>query len=100
MKNRSVGAITLTAALAAIVVLALRATPTAGQAAGGQFPRTKDGKPNFGGIWQANNTANWDLQDHAARQGPVLALGAAFAIPGGLGIVEGNEIPYKPDALA
>jgi hypothetical protein len=29
-----------------------------------------------------------------------MALGAAFSVPGGLGIVEGNEIPYKPEALA
>jgi hypothetical protein len=63
-------------------------------------PRTFDGKPNLNGIWQANNTANWDLQDHAAKQGPVMTLGAAFSVPGGLGVVEGNEIPYKPEALA
>jgi hypothetical protein len=25
------------------------------------------------------------------------ALGAAFSVPGGLGVVEGNEIPYKPE---
>jgi hypothetical protein len=34
------------------------------------------------------------------RQGPVLVLGAAFSIPGGLGVVEGNDIPYRPEALA
>jgi hypothetical protein len=59
-------------------------------------PRTTDGKPDLNGIWQAINTANWDLQDHAAREGPVVALGAAFSIPGGQGVVEGNEIPYQP----
>ena len=63
-------------------------------------PRSSDGKPNLSGIWQAANTANWDIQDHAARPGPVMALGASFSVPGGLGIVEGNEIPYKPEALA
>jgi hypothetical protein len=62
-------------------------------------PRTADGKPNLNGIWQAVNTANWDIQDHAAKQGPVLSLGAAFSIPAGLGVVEGNEIPYQPAAL-
>ena len=35
-----------------------------------QVPRTADGKPNLNGIWQAMNTANWDIQDHAARPGP------------------------------
>ena len=84
-----------------------------------RLPRAIDGKPNFSGIWQANNEANWDLQAHAARpaavtqQGvypydyarvpaaPVLALGAAGAVPGSLGVVQGDgEIPYKPEALA
>jgi hypothetical protein len=46
------------------------------------------------------NTANWDIQDHPARKGDVLVLGAAFSVPGGPGIVEGNEIPYRPEALA
>jgi hypothetical protein len=46
------------------------------------------------------NTANWDLQAHEARQGPVVALGAAFSVPPGAGVVEGNEIPYLPAAAA
>jgi len=52
--------------------------------------RTADGKPNFAGIWQAMNTASWDIQAHAAQKG----------VPGGPGVVEGNEIPYQPWALA
>jgi hypothetical protein len=52
------------------------------------------------GIWQALNSANWDLLDHAARPGPVVTMGALGAVPGGLGVVEGNVIPYKPEALA
>ncbi|MDH4065971.1 MAG: hypothetical protein OEW19_16345, partial [Acidobacteriota bacterium] len=32
--------------------------------------------------------------------GPVFALGAAFSVPPGIGVVEGGEIPYLPDALA
>ena len=64
-----------------------------------QIPRTADGKPNLTGIWQVMNTANWDIQTHPARQGPVIALGAAFSIPPGLGVVEGDEIPYQPAAL-
>jgi hypothetical protein len=63
-------------------------------------PRTPDGKPNLNGVWQALNSANWDLSDHAARPGAVIAMGALGAIPGGLGVVEGNEIPYKPEAAA
>jgi hypothetical protein len=62
-------------------------------------PRTADGKPDLNGIWQAVNTANWNIQDHAAAAGPLPALGAAFSIPGGQGVVEGNEIPYRPETL-
>jgi hypothetical protein len=63
------------------------------------LPRTFDGKPDMNGIWQALNTANWNLVDHPSGQGPV-ELGAFFSIPGGQGVVEGNEIPYRPEALA
>src|SRR5437879_3885398 len=63
-------------------------------------PRMPDGKPNLSGIWQALNTANWDLQDHAARPSLALALGAAGAEPGGPGVVEGGEIPYLAAAAA
>jgi hypothetical protein len=63
-------------------------------------PRTPDGTPDLGGIWQALNTANWNIEAHAAKQGPVVALGAAFAVPPGPGVVDGGAIPYLPDALA
>jgi len=74
------------------------------------------GKPDFSGIWEANNTANWDLQTHKARPmvaqpgllpgsvvlaAPVVPLGSIGWVPGGLGVVEGDgEIPYKPWAAA
>src|SRR6202795_4874094 len=63
-------------------------------------PRTVDGKPNLNGIWQALNTANWDLEGHAARPSLVVALGAVGAEPGGIGVVEGGEIPSLPAAKA
>jgi len=63
-------------------------------------PRTADGRPNLNGVRQALNEANWDLEPHAAAQGPVFALGAQHSIPGGIGVVEGGSIPYKPEALA
>jgi hypothetical protein len=85
---------------ATIGVLVVATELTRAQAPVNALPRLGDGKPNFNGIWQANNTANWDLVAHQARQGPMTALGAAFSIPGGLGVVEGNDIPYRPEALA
>jgi len=72
-------------------------TAVAGRAAEG-LPRLPDGKPNLSGIWQAMNTANWDLRPHAAAPGLVVALGAEGAEPGGAGVVEGGEIPYLPAA--
>jgi len=69
------------------------------QAPSYRAPRTADGKPNFNGIWQAINSANYDIEAHAAAPSPVLELGAAGAIPGGLGIVEGGTLPYRPEAL-
>jgi len=71
-----------------------------GQAQGGFKAPRLDGHPNMNGIWQALNTANWDLQTHAARKGPLVSMGAAGAVPPGNGVVEGEEIPYKPEALA
>jgi len=81
-------------------VLSLAVRPVAGQSAAPGVVRTAEGKPDFSGIWQALNSANWDLQAHAARMGPVVALGAQFSVPGGIGVVEGNEIPYLPAAAA
>ncbi|MGH2400578.1 MAG: hypothetical protein ACRDF6_12125, partial [bacterium] len=81
-----------------------QATAPAGRgqapAAAPRIPRMPDGKPNFTGLWQYIGTANWDIQDHSAQPGPFHQLGAIGAIPAGQGIVEGNEIPYRPDALA
>ena len=83
-----------------------------GQSRTGAIPRL-NGKPDLNGIWQTINTANWDIQAHSAkpalamRPGPVvpipakevLAFGAVGAIPAGLGVVEGDELPYTPEGL-
>jgi hypothetical protein len=80
-----------------VVILCLAAVPIFGQTAN-RPARMPDGKPNLNGIWQAMNTANWDLQEHASRAGLVVALGAEAAEPGGPGVVDGGEIPYLPAA--
>ncbi|MEX1034239.1 MAG: hypothetical protein WDZ30_12820 [Cellvibrionaceae bacterium] len=72
---------------------------TAAHGTSAEIPRTPDGKPNLSGIWQTIGSAHWDLEPHMAKAGPVVELGAVGAIPGGLGVVEGGKIPYKPEAL-
>ena len=91
---------TAIAAAALLTILSLTAPPAAAQTQPYKAPRTADGKPNLNGIWQALGTAYWDVEGHAARPGPVVALGAAGAVPAGLGVVEGGEIPYQPWAAA
>jgi len=61
-------------------------------------PKTRFGQPDLQGIWQVLNTAAWDVQDHAAQRYP--GLPARFSVPAGPGVVEGNDIPYQPWALA
>ena len=78
----------------------LATTPARSQGPAYKAPRTADGKPDLNGIWQAMNTANWDLQPHSATAGMLWQAGAAGAEPAGMGVVEGGEIPYLPAALA
>ncbi|HLX44410.1 MAG TPA: hypothetical protein VKR43_13290 [Bryobacteraceae bacterium] len=57
-------------------------------------------KPDLNGIWQVLNTANWNLEGHAASAGYLAQLGAIGAVPPGLSVVEGDTIPYLPEAAA
>ena len=101
MRGRISGAMTAIVSATVGVIVSL-SVPMGGQAPpAARAARMFDGHPNLNGIWQAMNTANWDLQDHPAQAGPVVnRIGALGAIPPGQGVVEGNEIPYKPAALA
>lgn len=83
-----------------LVWLASAAIPVLCQTSAYRAPRTPDGKPNLNGIWQALNTANWDIEAHSAAPGPLPALGAAGAVPPGQGVVEGGELPYQAWAVA
>ncbi|MFN7985492.1 MAG: hypothetical protein U0Q11_26935 [Vicinamibacterales bacterium] len=104
----------VSAAAATAALVALQVAPVSGQQAPAyRAPRAADGHPDLNGIWQAMNEANWDIEMHMARPAlqtrpgpygpvpapPVLAMGAAGAVPPGVGVVEG-ELPYKPEALA
>jgi len=93
-------AIAVVSGILALAISQMMRQPVEGQVPGMKPPRMADGKPNLNGIWQAMGTAHWDLQDHNARSGPVLELGAIAAVPAGLSVVEGNEIPYQPWAAA
>ena len=75
--------------MAAAAATVLTASPAAAQS-GAALPRTADGKPDLSGIWQAATTANWNIQAHAAEKD----------VPAGLGVVEGDEIPYQAWAAA
>jgi hypothetical protein len=81
MTNRFIGSL-----IGTVAMLALGPAPAAGQA----LPRTPDGKPDLSGIWQAVNSAAWNILPHAADPD----------VPAGLGVVEGNELPYTPAAAA
>ena len=76
-------------------------------------PRLSNGTPDFNGIWQALNVANYDVEPHIARSAmqlregphsmlpdvPVLPLGAVGAVPGSMGVISGGgRIPYTSEA--
>jgi hypothetical protein len=101
------------AAATAVAIVALNTIPASGQATAYKAPRAPGtNNPDMNGIWQALGSAHYDIEPHVAkpamalRPGPygplphqqVLYLGAVGAVPGGLGIVEGGEIPYTPAA--
>jgi hypothetical protein len=93
MRFRLTGSTATMLALAAAMWLGprpLRAQSPTNPSGGSTIPRMPDGKPSLEGIWQALNTAAWDIQDHAGRLG----------VPAGQGVVEGNDIPYQEWALA
>ena len=54
------------------------------------IPRGADGRPDFSGIWQTLSAAEYDLEPHSTRNDA----------PPGQGVVEGQFIPYRPEALA
>ena len=96
--GRVAAAILSTCVLASALAACAPSAPATPQAY--RAPRTPEGTPDLNGIWQSNNSANWNIEAHPAKQGPVVALGAAFSVPPGIGVIEGDELPYLPEALA
>jgi hypothetical protein len=94
-ENRWIGALLTTAILLAV-------GPARAQPQPRKDPLARiAGHANFNGIWQALNTANWNLESHTAEPlSEFWQLGAIASIPAGRGVVRGGTIPYKPEALA
>src|ERR687897_551982 len=102
MRNRFTGAM-VAMALAAAVSMTLTAqqqgqgrqgaaAPAAPAAAQGRGaaqarPARIAGRPNLNGIYQAINTANWNLEDHSASATSFWQLGAIGAIPAGQSVI-------------
>lgn len=95
--------------LSVLMVMLTGHLPLSGQ----EIPRLSSGLPDFNGVWQVLNEANWDLEPHIARhsvmmrEGPVnavpaaetLAAGAVLSVPGSMGVIEGGgRIPYNEQA--
>ena len=77
------------------------------------LPKGPLGKPDLNGVWQVLNSANYNLEAHAASaslamvEGPIVPvphpstvlLGAVGSVSAGLGMVDGGTVPYKTKAL-
>jgi hypothetical protein len=90
-------------ALTAVAASAFATAPAnAQQSSAAERPARISGQPNINGIWQAMNSANWNLEAHSAEAlKEFWALGSLAAIPAGQSVVDGDgKIPYKPEALA
>lgn len=97
---RSFGRLIRTIAAAAMILCA--GSSVRAQAL--NHPATIAGHPNFNGIWQALNTANWNLEGHSVAPfskdaAEFWQLGAIAVIPAGKSVVRGGAIPYLPAAL-
>ncbi len=87
------------AAAAAALALTVLGAPIVGAAE--PSPAKIDGHPNLNGVWEAVNSAYWNLEDHSAMGlKDFWQLGAIAAVPPGQSVVEGGTIPYKTEALA
>lgn len=77
-------------------------TASAAQAQKLDYPAKISGHTNFNGIWQALNTAYWNLEGHSVEgfSQNFWQLGAIAVIPAGQSVLKGGgKIPYLPEAL-
>jgi hypothetical protein len=84
--------------LSALLAASLLVPALAQQA---ERPDQLGGHPNLNGVWQAMNSAYWNLEAHSAEALDAFwPMGAIAAIPAGRSVVRGGKIPYLPEALA
>jgi hypothetical protein len=88
MSDKSASTSLFAVAVAAVIGGCAQPAPETGP--GYTAPRTAFGDPDLQGIWQAMNTAVWNLEDHTAELG----------VPAGQSVVVGGTIPYRTDAAA
>ena len=101
MQKRSIVALaTAQAILLLLTVTTARAQPQLDR------PARISGHPNLNGVWQALNTAYWNLEAHSVEamagspgSNNFWQLGAIAAIPAGRSVVREGTIPYLPEAL-
>ena len=85
------------ATVALVVLFAIE--PLVGQEKAYVAPRTSDGRPDLNGIWQALGSAT-GTSSPTQRGSVPSSSWRPWALSGGLGIVEGGEIPYTEEARA
>src|SRR5580658_9015609 len=96
MRNRLLGAM-----LAAALLSSAGAQELSSPESRTPRPAIIGGHPNLNGIWQALNTAYWDVEAHNAQAlDEFWPMGAIAAIPAGKSVIKGGgTIPYLPQAL-
>src|SRR5690242_10960998 len=103
MTRRFIGAVVVTAAMVATVRAgqqrapqpatqpAQPAAPQRGQQTAGARQARIGGHPNLNGVWQALNSANWNLEAHSVTGlSQFWQLGAIASIPAGKSVVRGG----------
>ena len=94
MRNRVIALIAVGVAIitAASSVSSPVAAQSAARAAAYTPPKTRDGYPDFNGVWRVWNLAKYDLEDHGAKPGVPAGRGFVVDPPDG-------KIPYQEWAL-
>jgi len=100
--RRKIALTTIAAAVMALCVETSYSQQRAAAPAKLARPARIAGQPNINGVWQAMNSANWNLEAHSAEAlKGFWQLGSLAAIPAGQSVIDGDgKIPYKPEALA